>query len=117
MATNHPVTMTEDQPMTTVDVSIRQRGTRDYLSLRNGLFGPATSLFHAILAACQDGTAEGTWSPSHADVQLPCAILRPMLTELDHLDQLWHGTTETDVIAYPDVITDDARYELHATEV
>ena len=117
MAANHPVTTTADNPMTTVDVSIRQRGTRDYLSLRNGLIGPATSLFHAVLAACQGGTAEGSGRPTHADVQLPGAILRPMLTELDHLDQLWHGTIDTDVIDYRDTITDDARYEFHAIEV
>ncbi len=46
--------------MTTVDVYINRTGTRDYLSLRNGLLGPATTLFHSVLQACQDGTASGS---------------------------------------------------------
>jgi len=56
--------------MTTADVYIHRTGTRNYLSLRNGLFGPATTLFHSVLRACKDGTASGSWSGSHADVVL-----------------------------------------------
>ena len=102
--------------MTTVDVYIHRTGTRDYLSLRNGLFGPATTLFHSVLQACEDGTATGSWSGSHADIVLSGAALRPMLAGLDHLDQLWHGTTEAQVIAYRDALVDDAAYEINAIE-
>jgi len=48
------------------------------------------------------------------DVTLTGATLRPMLATLDHLDELWQGSTEADVIAYRDAITDDAPYEINA---
>jgi len=103
--------------MTTVDVYIRRTGTRNSLSLRNGLFGPATTLFHSVLRACQDGTASGSWGGSHAGVVLSGAALRPMLAGLDHLGRLWHGTTEAQVTAYRDALADDAAYEINAIEV
>ncbi len=103
--------------MTTVDVCICRTGTRDYLSLRNGLFGPATTLFHSVLQACQDGTASGSWSGSHADATLSGTALRPMLAGLDHPGRLWHGTTGAQVTAYRDALADDAACEINAIEV
>jgi len=74
-------------------------------------------LFHLVLQACQDGTAIGSWSGSHADTVLSGAALRPTLADVDHLEWLWHGTTEAQVITYRDDLVDDAAYEINAIGV
>lgn len=38
--------------MTTVDVYIEKANGQELLVLRNGLFGPAATVFHAVLRAC-----------------------------------------------------------------
>lgn len=48
--------------MTTVDVYIDGGG--DSLSLHNGLFGPATTVYHAGYEASRAGKAVGGWSAS-----------------------------------------------------
>ena len=39
-----------------------------------------------------------------------------MLAGLDHRDELWHGTTEAQVIAYRDALVAGAAYEINAIE-
>jgi hypothetical protein len=104
--------------MTTVDVYIEQTGSRDLLVLRNGLTGPATTVFHAVVRACQDGTATGQWGGSHAEVTLPGKILRPILERLGRLEPPYHQPADNDrLTAFKQAITDDAEYDITAIEV
>jgi hypothetical protein len=104
--------------MTTVDVYIEKSGTSDLLVLRNGLFGPATTVFHAVVQACQDGTATGQWGGSHAEVTLTGKVLRPMLDGLDPLESPWHQPADNDKLdAFRQAIIDDAEYDITAIEV
>jgi hypothetical protein len=104
--------------MTTVDVYIEKTGTRDMLVLRNGLFGPATTVFHAVIRACQDGTATGQWGGSHAEVMLTGKALRPMLDGLPPLESPWHWPADNDKLhVFRESIVDDAEYDVTAIEV
>lgn len=104
--------------MTTVDVYIERTGSRDMLVLRNGLFGPATTVFHAVLRACQDGTATGPWGGSHAEVTLTGKTLRPMLENIGRLEPPYHQPADNDrLAAFRQAITDDAEYDITAIEV
>ena len=104
--------------MTTVDVYIEKTGSRDMLVLRNGLFGPATTVFHAILQACQDGTATGPWSGSHAEVTVTGKTLRPMLDGIGPLEWPWHEQADNDRLdAFRQSTVDDADYDVTAIEV
>jgi hypothetical protein len=104
--------------MTTVDVYIEKSGTSDLLVLRNGLFGPATTVFHAVIRACQDGTAIGRWGGSHAEVTLAGKALRPMLDGLPPLESPWHQATDNDKLrVFREAIIDDAEYDITAIEV
>ena len=104
--------------MTTVDVYIEKTGSRDIVVLRNGLFGPATTVFHAVIEACQNGTATGTWGGSHAEVNLTGKNLRPMLEGLGRLKPPFHAEADNErLAAFYLSIDDDAEYDITAIEV
>ena len=83
-----PLTELESDTLSTwssddqIDVHVQRVGTSERFSLHNGLFGPATTAFHAVLDACRDGRATGKWSISHATVQLPGRVLREVLADV-----------------------------------
>ena len=67
--------------MTTVDVYIDGGGER--LSLHNGLFGPATTVYHAAYEASRDGKAVGGWNSSGGpDVTMAGRELRTILAKI-----------------------------------
>jgi hypothetical protein len=104
--------------MTTVDVYIEKSGSRDMLVLRNGLSGPATTVFHAVVTACQNGTATGEWGGSHAEVTLTGKNLRPMLEGLGRLQPPFHAEADSErLAAFYLSIDDDAEYDITAIEV
>ncbi len=104
--------------MTTVDVYIEKTGSRDLLVLRNGLFGPATTVFHAVIEACQNGTAAGAWGGSHAEVAVTGKVLRPMLEGLGRLVPPFHEEADNERLAtFYLSIEDDAEYDITAIEV
>lgn len=103
--------------MTTVDVYIERTGSRSMLVLRNGLFGPATTVFHAVLQACQDGTATGPWGGSHAEVTVSGKTLRPMLDGIGPLEPAYHDQADNDRLeAFRRSIIDDGEYDITAIE-
>jgi hypothetical protein len=104
--------------VTTVDVYIERTGSQHMLVLRNGLFGPATTVFHSVVQACQNGTATGTWGGSHAEVTLTGKNLRPMLEGLGRLKQPFHAEADNKrLAAFYLSIEDDAEYDITAIEV
>ncbi len=104
--------------MTTVDVYIEKADGQDMLILRNGLFGPATTVFHAVLRACQEGTATGSWGGSHAEVTLQGKTLRPMLEDLEPLKPPYHQPADNArLAAFRHSIDDEADYDITAIEV
>ena len=103
--------------MTTVNVYIERTGSRNMLVLRNGLFGPATTVFHAVLQACQDGTATGPWGGSHAEVAVTGKTLRPMLDGIGQLEPPYHEQADNDRLeAFRLSIVEDAEYDITAIE-
>ena len=104
--------------MTTVDVYISGKDRKESICLHNGLFGPATAVFRAVLGACRDGLASGEWSNSHAEVLVRGSVLRPMLTGLEPLARPWHDDEDNARLAtFREAITDDALYAVTAIEV
>lgn len=103
--------------MTTVDVSIREVRGRGSLNLRNGLFGPATTVFDAAREAAEKGLARGTWESWRADVIMSGAVLRTILAGLDRIDDGYHDAADSrKFVAFRDGLRDDAEYEVSALE-
>ncbi len=104
--------------MTTVDVYMRRAGSRESFSLHNALFGPATTVFHAVVDACQNGLAEGEWSASHAKVKVSGSVLRSLLADVGELNRTFHREgDDARFTAFRDAIEDDAVYTVEAIEV
>lgn len=104
--------------MTTVDVYIQGRDRTESCSLHNGLFGPATTVLHAVLDACRAGHASGEWSNSHAEAVMRGAVLRPMLVGLDDLKPPYHyDRDKARLAAFRQAIADDGVYAVTAMEV
>ena len=104
--------------MTTVDVYIQGRDRTESFSLHNGLFGPATTVFHAALEACRAGHASGEWSNSHAEVVMRGSVLRPMLAGLEDLKRPYrYDCDKTRLAAFREAIKDDGVYADTAIEV
>ena len=104
--------------MTSVDVYITGKNREESTCLHNGLFGPATTVLHAVLDACRDGLASGEWSSSHAEVLLPGSVLRPMLAGLEPLTRPWHQDEDNArLAAFRAAISDDTLYAVTAIEV
>ena len=105
--------------MTTVDVYMHRVGNRrESFSLHNGLFGPATTVFHSVLDACQHGLAEGEWSPSHAYVNVTGRVLHSMLSDIHELEGPYHQPADdAEFSAFRDRLVDDADYFIKAIEV
>jgi hypothetical protein len=111
-------TYQKETNVTTVDVYIEKTGSRDILVLRNGLTGPATTVFHAVIDACQDGTATGQWGGSHAEATISGRNLRPILAKIGTLEPPFHQPADNDrLAAFRQSITDDADYDITAIEV
>ncbi len=104
--------------MTTVDVYINSVAGDQSISLHNGLSGPATTLFHAVLDACQAGSARGEWSGSHARVTLTGGVLRAMLADIGGLEQqVYHQPGDDQRLdCFRSTIEDDAQYAIEAIE-
>jgi hypothetical protein len=105
--------------VTTVDVYMHRAGNRsESSSLHNGLFGPATTVFHSVLRACQSGLADGEWSPSHATVTVTGGVLRWMLADVHDLERPYHQPADdAQFCAFRDGLVDDADYLIKAIEV
>jgi hypothetical protein len=105
--------------MTTVDVYMRRAGNRsESFSLHNGLFGPATTVFHSVLKACHSGLVSGEWSLSHADVTVTGKMLRSMLADIRDLERPFHQPADNEKLsAFRDGLVDDADYTVKAIEV
>jgi hypothetical protein len=104
--------------VTTVDVYIRRLDSRESFSLHNALFGPATTVFHAVVDACRNGLAEGEWSGSHAKVKLNGSVLRSLLADIDELDPTFHREgDDAKFAAFRAAIEDGAVYAVDAIEV
>ena len=104
--------------MTTVDVYINGKDRSESFCLHNGLFGPATTVFHAVLDACRQGSASGEWSNSHAEVLMRGSVLRPMLDGLEDLKRPYHFEGDkAQLAAFREAIADDGVYAVTAIEV
>ena len=102
--------------MTTVDVYIDGGG--DTLSLHNGLFGPATTVYHAAYEASRAGKAVGGWNSSGGlEVTMAGRELRTILARIKDLPR-HHQRPEDDemVQRFCASIQDDATYAVRGIE-
>jgi hypothetical protein len=75
--------------MTIVDVRIERLDSGDRLSLRNGMWGPATSVLHALSRACQDGrTTSSKWNVADISGVTTGAVVRQALDVITDWDWL-----------------------------
>lgn len=103
--------------MTTVDVDVRRLGGSESISLHNGLFGPATTLFHAAIEACKNGSATGEWGGSHARVTVSGRALRAMMADVERLEPPYHDAGDDQGLAdFRRSIDDHAEYVIDALE-
>jgi hypothetical protein len=108
--------------MTTVDVYIQKAGARiggpGYLSLHNGLFGPATSALHALIRAYQDGTLTGPWNISYIEATVPGSVVRSVLAAVNPQDPQFREDRDREhFAAFRETIEDAAEYSVKAIEV
>ena len=106
--------------MTTVNVRIRCVDTGDTLYLRNGFWGPATSVLHVFGRACRDGAIQSRkWNVAQIDEVTTGVIVRQALDAITDLDwkQAWGDTDQEQVVAFRGRLRDEAQYEVHALEV
>ncbi|MGY1817801.1 hypothetical protein ACI79Z_09970 [Geodermatophilus sp. SYSU D00663] len=99
-----------------MDVYIQGGG--DSLSLHNGLFGPATTVYHAAYDASRSGDAVGGWnSVGRLEVTLSGRELRKILAQVKRLPP-HHRRPEDDegLHRFCESITDDATYEIRGME-
>jgi len=87
--------------VTTVSVKIERAGSNDRLYLHNGLWGPATTVFHAFYHGCSDGTITGNWSPAHVDATTSGAIVRDALTRIDKFDPTYRRADDEERLGLP----------------
>ncbi len=102
--------------MTTVDVYIDGEGGN--LSLHNGLFGRATTVYHAAYEASRAGKAVGGWNSSGGlDVTMAGRELRTILAKIKELPR-HHQRPEDDekVQRFCESIQDDATYAVRGIE-
>jgi hypothetical protein len=106
--------------MTTVDVRIERLGSGDRLSLHNGMWGPATSVLHALGLACRDGRIPSSkWNVAQIDEVTTGAVVRQALGSITDWDwgQSLDASDKERVVAFRDELVDGAEYEVHALEV
>ena len=104
--------------MTAVDVYINGKDRTESFFLHNGLFGPATTVFHAVLGACREGSASGEWINSHAEVLMRGPVLHPMLDGLEDLKRPYqYEGDKAQLAAFREAITDHGVYAVTAIEV
>jgi hypothetical protein len=106
--------------MTTVDVTIEEIGTGNWLVLRNGLWGPATAVLHAFGEACRDGRiSSSTWNVAEINEVATGAVVRQALDAIAERDwkESWDRGARERVAAFRRGLRDDAEYEIHALEV
>jgi hypothetical protein len=104
--------------MTTVDIHIQRLGEQDSLSLHNGLFGPATTVYHAAHDASRSGRAVGGWNDHGGlDVTVTGRELRTMLAQVSQLPP-HHQRPDDDerLQRFYESIVDDATYRIRGTE-
>jgi hypothetical protein len=103
--------------MTTVDVDIQRLGGRERISLHNGLFGPATTVQSAALAAYYAGTVPGEWDDGGITVTVTGGDLRTILAKVGTLVGPYHAPEDNDRLQrFRGAIDDDASYTIHAIE-
>jgi hypothetical protein len=105
--------------MTTVSVRIERLDSSDRLTLRNGMWGPATSVLRAFGRACRDGRiTSSSWNVAQINAVTTGAIVRQALGTITDWD--WqHARDSNDqerAAAFRDLLVDDAEYEIHALE-
>ena len=109
--------------MTTVDVYIQKAaatigGPGYYLSLHNGLFGPATTALRALIRAYEDGTLTGPWHTSYIEATVPGTVIRSVLAAVDPQDLGSRGDHDRErFAAFCTAIEDGADYSVKAIEV
>lgn len=103
--------------MTTVDVYIEAVRGPERLSLHNGLFGPATTLYSDVINAHRDGTAAGGWSGGSFVVTVSGRDLKRMLEKIDDLIGPYHDPEDNDRLrSFRDAISDTEDYRVKAIE-
>jgi hypothetical protein len=106
--------------MTTVDVQIERLESGDRLSLHNGMWGPATSVLHALGLACRDGRiSTSKWNVAHVDAVTTGAVVRQAVDSITDWD--WRQSRDPfgqeRAAAFRDRLIDGAEYKVHALEV
>jgi hypothetical protein len=99
--------------VTTVDVYIRKADGSESFSLHNGLFGPATTALHALVAAFQDGTVSGPWHSSYIDATVKGSVVRSILADIGQLDSPGEWAR---FAAFREAVDDEADYTVKAIE-
>ena len=83
----------------------------------NGLFGPATPVFHAAQDAAENGLARGTSEGWRADVIMSGAVLGTILAQVTSFDGGYPSAADSREFAtFRDSVRDDAEYEVSALE-
>ncbi len=102
--------------MTTVDVYITGGGNS--LSLHNGMFGPATTVYHAAYDASRNGTAVGGWnSYGKLDVTITGRELRKVLSQIEQLTPHHQGPEYDESLhRFRESIMDDGTYQIRGME-
>lgn len=104
--------------MTTVSVKIERVGSNDRLYLHNGMWGPATTVFHAFYDGCSNGTITGRWNAVHVDATTTGAIVRAALNRIERFEPPYRQDGDEErLAAFLNRLQDDADYEVHALEV
>jgi hypothetical protein len=104
--------------MTTIDMRINRVSSNDRLYLHNGMWGPATAVFHALYHGCIDGTITGSWSGAHVDAVTSGAIVRAALGHIEGRERPYRQDgNEERLAAFIGRLQDEAHYEVHALEV
>jgi hypothetical protein len=104
--------------VTTVDVRIQRVDGEKPLYLHNGMFGPATSVFSAVVESCRDGRGDGRWTgPAAFEATMAGRDLRAVLTAVGVEDSAsTPAETKGQLEGYLGRLEDDAKYRVTALE-
>ncbi|WP_346535579.1 hypothetical protein [Micromonospora sp. DPT] len=98
--------------MTTVDVYVTHGGESQF-SLHNGLFGPATTVFHRLADLIRRGEIRGTCDGASAAGEVPGTVLRQLLVGVGEEARSYQPVDEQSLLA---TIIDEYVYNVEAIE-